>query len=290
MKIALIGAGQMGWPMAQHLSKAGHAVTVHYRRDATRGAAQAAGMAACPSIASAVAASDVVLSSLPNDDALIAVAKEVVDEAPAHAIFVDTSTVSLESSARAAALCEAKSLPFVRATVSGNSRMAELGQLTVMASGPRDAYERVKALLQLLGPSQFYLGEKEQARLMKLVVNLMIATTAGMLSEALALGEKGGLDWRQAWDVIAASAVGSPIVKVKSMQLRERDYSPTFTVTRFQKDIGLILDAGAQLHVPMALTAAVGQTLHAAVAQGDADLDFAAVIRVAERSAGLPVA
>src|SRR5437899_6752295 len=125
---------------------------------------------------------------------------------------------------------------------------------------------------------------------MKLVVNLMISATAGMLSEALALGEKGGLDWRQAWDVIAASAVGSPIIKVKSTQLRERDYSPTFTVVRFQQDMGLILDAGAQLHVPMALAAMVGQMLHAAVAQGDADLDFAAVIRVAARGAGLSVA
>jgi 3-hydroxyisobutyrate dehydrogenase len=197
MKIALIGAGQMGWPMAQHLSKAGHSVTVHYRRDAVRDAAQAAGMAASPSIASAVAAADVVLSSLPNDDALIAVAKEVAGNAPADAVFVDTSTVSLDSSASAAAFCEAQAIPFVRATVSGNSKMAELGQLTVMASGPPEACERVKPLLRLLGPSLFYLGDKEQARLMKLVVNLMIAATAGMLSEALALGEKGGLDWRQ---------------------------------------------------------------------------------------------
>jgi 3-hydroxyisobutyrate dehydrogenase len=157
-----------------------------------------------------------------------------------------------------------------------------------MASGPRSAYDTVAPLLRLFGPSQFYLGEGEQARLMKLVINLMIAATSGMLSEAMTLGRKGGLEWRQMWDVVCASAVGSPIIKAKAVQLREHDYTPTFTVEQMQKDVDLMLDAGAQLQVPMALTALVAQMLRAAAAQGDASLDYAAVIRAAARSAGLP--
>jgi len=167
--------------------------------------------------------------------------------------------------------------------------MAELAQLTVLGSGPKDAYEQVLPLLQLFGRSQFYLGEGDQARLMKLVINLMIASTSGMLAEALTLGEKGGLDWQQMWDVIGASAVGAPIVQAKAVQLRERDYTPTFTVDQMRKDVGLILEAGSQLDVPMTLTGRIDEMLHEASAQGDASLDYAAVIRVAERAAGIEV-
>lgn len=287
MKVAVIGVGKMGLPMARHLRAAGHAVVVYDRSEAARSQAQRAGLEPAAGLAQAVDGAEVVLSSLPHDAALVEVAQEVAARAAAGTVYVDTSTVSLAASAEAAAACARRGVAHVRATVSGNNKMAEAAQLTVMASGPEAAYARVKPLLAVFGPNQFYLGAGEQARLMKLIVNLMIAATSGMLSEALALGEKGGLDWRQMWDVIGASAVGSPIVKAKSVQLRERDYSPTFTVEQMQKDVGLILQAGAALQVPLALTAGVGQLLQAAAAQGDADLDYAAVIRAVARSAGL---
>lgn len=286
----MIGAGKMGLPMARHLVAAGHTVFVYDRSEAAQAGARRAGLALKDSLRAAVAAAEVVISSLPHDAAFLAVADEVVQHAAAGTVYVDTSTVSLQASATAAAVCAAKGIAHVRAAVSGNNKMAEMAQLTVMASGPADAYARVKPLLQTFGPTQFYVGGEDQARLMKLIVNLMIAATSGMLSEALILGEKGGLDWRQMWDVIGASAVGSPIVKAKAVQLRERDYTPTFTVDQMQKDVGLILEAGAQFHVPLALTASVGQMLHAAVAQGDAELDYAAIIRVAARGAGIATA
>lgn len=288
MKVALIGAGRMGLPMAQHLQAAGHTLLVHDSSEAAQANARAAGLRVTGGLPQAVAGAEVVISSLPHDAALLAVANEVAAHAAPGTVYVDTSTVSLAASAQAAAACHARGIAHIRATVSGNNKMAEAKQLTVMASGPEAAYARVKPLLATFGPSQFYLGGAEQARLMKLIVNLMIAATSGMLSEALTLGEKGGLDWKQMWDVIAASAVGSPIVKAKSVQLRERDYTPTFTVDQMQKDVGLILDAGADLHVPLALTAGVSQMLHAAAAQGDAGLDYAAVIRALARSAGVP--
>lgn len=290
MNIALIGAGKMGLPMARHLAAAGHTVSVYDRSEAAQAGARSAGLTLADSLQAAVAGAEVVISSLPHDAALLAVAAEVAQHAAAGTVYVDTSTVSLQASATAAAACTAQGIAHVRATVSGNNKMAEVAQLTVMASGPADAYARVKPLLQTFGPTQFYVGDEDQARLMKLIVNLMIAATSGMLAEALVLGQKGGLDWPQMWDVIGASAVGSPIVKAKAVQLRERDYTPTFTVDQMQKDVGLILEAGAQFHVPLALTAGVGQLLHAAAAQGDAALDYAAVIRAAARGAGIPTA
>src|SRR3546814_19019168 len=89
---------------------------------------------------------------------------------------------------------------------------------------------------------------------MKLVINLMVAHTAAMMAEALALGQKGGLQWQDLWQVIAASAVASPIVQAKAVPLRERDSSPTFTVEQIRKDLGLILDAGRQRGVAMPMT------------------------------------
>ena len=165
--------------------------------------------------------------------------------------------------------------------------MAEAAQLTVMASGPRAAYETVLPLLRTLGPNQFYLGEAEQARLMKLVVNLMIAQTSAMLAEALTLGRKGGLAWGDMWQVLGASAVASPIVKAKAVQLSQRDFTPTFTVEQMIKDLTLILGAGADSHVPLPQTALTHQLLHAALAQGDGLEDYAAIIKAVERSAGL---
>ena len=289
MKVAVIGVGKMGLPMAQHLQDAGHAVLVHDSSAAARAQAQAAGLRVAGGLPQALEGAEVVFSSLPHDAALLAVAQEVAAHAAAGTVYVDTSTVSLEASAQAAAACAARGVAHVRATVSGNNKMAEAAQLTVMASGPEEAYARVKPLLAAFGPNQFYLGDSEQARLMKLIVNLMIAATSGMLSEALALGQKGGLDWRQMWDVIAASAVGSPIVKAKAVQLREHDYTPTFTVGQMQKDVDLILAAGAGLHVPLVLTASVSQLLHAAAAQGEGGLDYAAIIRAVGRAAGVTV-
>ena len=289
MQVTVIGIGKMGLPMARHIATAGHAVVVYDNSAAARESAHAAGLQVVADLASAVKQADVVLSSLPHDDALLAVGAQVVANASAQAIYVDTSTVSMRASATCAEWCSSRGIAHVRATVSGNNKMAEQAQLTVLGSGPKAAYEQVLPLLQLFGPSQFYLGEGDQARLMKLVINLMIASTSGMLAEALTLGEKGGLDWQQMWDVIGASAVGAPIVRAKAVQLRERDYTPTFTVDQMRKDVGLILEAGSQLNVPMTLTGHVDQMLHEASAQGDANLDYAAVIRVAARAAGIEV-
>ena len=289
MQVTVIGVGKMGLPMARHIAEAGHAVVVYDDSAVARENAHAAGLQVLADLASAVRQAEVVLSSLPHDDALLAVGAEVVAHASAQAIYVDTSTVSMRASATCAEWCSSRGIAHVRATVSGNNKMAEKAQLTVLGSGPKAAYEQVLPLLQLFGRSQFYLGEGDQARLMKLVINLMIASTSGMLAEALTLGEKGGLDWQQMWDVIGASAVGAPIVQAKAVQLRERDYTPTFTVDQMRKDVGLILEAGSQLDVPMTLTGRIDEMLHEASAQGDDNLDYAAVIRVAERAAGIEV-
>lgn len=288
MQVHFIGVGKMGLPMASHLAAAGHGVTVSDPSAERRRLAQAQGLAVAEDAAGAIAAAQFIFSSLPNDAALLSVATQVAAAAQRDSIFVDTSTVSMPASSQTAARCAAAGVHCLRTTVSGNNKMAEAAQLTVMASGPRAAYDAVLPLLRLLGPHQFYLGEAEQARLMKLVVNLMIAQTSAMLAEALTLGRKGGLDWHAMWQVLTASAVASPIVRAKAVQLSERDFTPTFTVEQMIKDLELILCAGEASHVPLLQTAMTHKLMHAAVAQGNALDDYAAIIKVMERGAGLP--
>lgn len=287
--IHFIGVGKMGLPMASHLRAAGHGVTVSDPDPARLLLASAQGLEAA-TLPGACGRAQFVFSSLPHDDAVRAVAQQVAASAPQGAIYIDTSTVSQQASADAAAACTAQGVHYLRCTVSGNNRMAEAAQLTVMASGPRAAWDLALPLLQAFGPGQFYLGAAEEARLMKLVVNLMIAQTSAMLSEALTLGRKGGLGWQDMWQVLGASAVASPIVKAKAVQLSQRDFTPTFTVEQMQKDLQLILDAGHASQVPLAQTALTQQWMQAAVAQGDGQDDYAAIIKAVERSAGLPTA
>lgn len=286
MKIGFIGTGKMGLPMARHLANAGHDVVAYDIAGDQVAAARQAGLAVAASLAEAVGTAEVIFSSMPHDAAFTSVASQIAAAATPGALYIDTSTISPTASAAAAPLLAARDIAYLRVTVSGNNHMAEAAKLTAMVSGPSTAYERVRPLLAALGPTQFYLGDAEQARLMKLVVNLLIALTSGMLAEALTLGKKGGLDWQSMWNVITASAVASPIVKAKSEQLSVHDYTPTFTVEQMLKDVGLILDAGADLHVPMGLTALLGQMLHGAAAQGMAGDDYAAIIKSAALAAG----
>ena len=286
MKIHFIGVGKMGLPMAGHLRAAGHELTVGDLDTERQALARAQGLAVVEG-GMGVPSADVVFSSLPHDEALLGVARLVAAKGARGMVYVDTSTVSPQASAGVAALLEPAGVQYLRCTVSGNNKMAEAAQLTVMASGPRAAYDRVLPLLETFGPNRFYLGEAEQARLMKLVVNLMIAQTSAMLAEGLTLGRKGGLDWQDMWQVLAASAVGSPILKAKSVQLSQRDFTPTFTVEQMLKDVGLIMDAGAASDVPLPQTAMTQQLMRAAMAQGDGQQDYAAIIKAAERSAGL---
>ncbi len=284
-KIHFLGVGKMGLPMASHLKHAGHDLTVSDPSAERLDLARGAGLAVAEP--GALALADFVMSSLPHDAALLAVGQQVAQSASAGAVYVDTSTVSLAASAQVAERCNARGIAYLRTTVSGNNKMAEAAQLTVMASGPRAAYERAEPLLACWGPQRFYLGEGEQARLMKLVVNLLIAQTSAMLAEGLTLGRKGGLDWQDMWQVLCASAVGSPILKAKAVQLSQRDFTPTFTVEQMIKDLELIVGAARDVHAPLPQTAATLQLMHAAVSQGQALDDYAAIIKAVEASAGL---
>jgi 3-hydroxyisobutyrate dehydrogenase-like beta-hydroxyacid dehydrogenase len=287
LRIHVLGLGKMGLPMASLLQKAG------YQCSGSDPSSERCAMASALGISVIHAAQaigvEVFVSSLPDDGALLAVAETLCASSPSGVIWIDTSTVSAQASARAAELCIQAGVRYLRATVSGNNHMMEAAQVTVMASGPRVLYDEMVPVLQCFGPKLLYLGEAEESRLMKLVINLMIVQTSSMLAEALTLGQKGGLDWQNMWEVITASAVGSPIVKAKAEQLSQRDFRPTFTVPQMLKDVDLMLSEADRLRVPLPQTSLTRQSLLASLAQGYAEDDYASIIRVCEAAAGMGV-
>jgi 3-hydroxyisobutyrate dehydrogenase-like beta-hydroxyacid dehydrogenase len=288
VKLGWVGVGKMGLPMASHLLAAGHAVAACDTVPALVAAAVARGASAAGTPAEAARGAEIVFSSLPDDAALrrVALAADgVLAGAKPGTVFIDTSTVSPEVSAEVAKGASAKDVRYLRVTVSGNNKMAEAAALTVMASGERAVYDRCQPLLALFGPTQYYVGEAEQARTLKLVVNHMVYATIGGLAEALALGRRGGLDWGQMIDVIGASAIGSPLLKAKSAALKNRDFSATFTCLQARKDLGLIKDAAASSGVQAPLAAILAGLIEDCIAHGSADEDYAAMIKAVERSA-----
>jgi 3-hydroxyisobutyrate dehydrogenase len=249
--------------------------------------ARAQGLPVAGPLDQALAQASLVVSSLPADAALLDVADQLATHAAPGTAWIDTSTVSPEASRRAAARVQVRGVACLRATVSGNNTMAERAQLTVFASGDRATYDAVQPLLACWGPARHYLGDGEEARVAKLAVNLLIVGTSTMLAEALALGERGGLDRATLWDVIESSAAASPILRAKAPALRADDYTPTFTVEQMRKDVGLIRGAAQALGVATPVADAAGVALDRAAAQGEGGADYAVVIRLARRADGL---
>jgi 3-hydroxyisobutyrate dehydrogenase-like beta-hydroxyacid dehydrogenase len=140
-----------------------------------------------------------------------------------------------------------------------------------------------------LGNKLYHLGEGEQARFLKLAVNLMIGGTALLAAEALALGRRGGVDWAQMVEVVKSSAIGSPLMNYKAPLLAERDFSaPQFPARLMAKDLDLALAAAHEHEIPMPATSLARQFLGAMKATGRGDLDFFALVTLLEELAGLP--
>jgi 3-hydroxyisobutyrate dehydrogenase-like beta-hydroxyacid dehydrogenase len=234
-----------------------------------------------------IAAQNIIFTSLPDDAALRQVADELLPALPPGGVLVETSTVSPVVSAEIAKELAEHRIAYLRAPVSGNPIAAEAGKLTAMVSGPKEAFEVIRPLLASYSHAQFWLGDGEQARYTKLAVNLMLAVSAGMLGEALALARRGEVAAADVLDVIAASALGSPMVIGKVDFLKAEDFTPTFSGHQMAKDLDLILSAANATSVATPLAAFMRTQFAALAARGEIDQDFIAVVKVAQRLAGL---
>jgi 3-hydroxyisobutyrate dehydrogenase-like beta-hydroxyacid dehydrogenase len=231
----------------------------------------------------------VIFTSLPDDKAIrdLLLAKGLLDAIAPQSILIETSTVSAEISAELGEAAHEHKIDYLRLPVSGNAAIAHTGALTCFVSGSKAAFERVKPLLASFTRAQTYLGEAEQARYAKLAVNLMIAVSAGMMAESLALARKGGIGWQDILKVLDDSAVASPMVKYKTPPLARRDFESTFSCRQMAKDLDLILGAGHSTGVPLQLAAQLRETYSSLIAQGDGDADYIATVLHQERLSGL---
>ena len=285
MNVGWIGTGKLGLPMAARIAASGIGVRAYVRSPARVEAIRARHVV-CVTLEE-MAAQEIVFSSLPDDDALRQVAEELIPALRPGGTLVETSTVSSTVSAEIGEELAAQEITYLRAPVSGNPIAAEAGKLTAMVSGPKDAFEVIRPLIASYSHAQFWLGEGEQARYAKLAVNLMLAVSAGMLGEALALARCGQVATADLLDVIAASALGSPMVVGKVGFLKAADYTPTFSGQQMAKDLDLILSAANATGVAAPLAAFMRTQFAAMRARGEIEEDFIAVVKVAQRLAGL---
>ncbi len=285
--IGWIGAGKMGGPMSRRLIEAQHRVIVLDPDERSRQLAKDAGAEIADDLRHLAATADTVFSMIPNDavlDHIVASADGLAAHMSAGSVLVDTSTVSPAASRAVAERLAARGIQYVRAPVSGSTVMAGNGTLSVMASGPLAAYEHVEPLLATFSAKQFYLGDGEQARYLKLAVNTLVGATSSLLAEALAFGRKGGLTDQAMLDVISQSAVASPLIGYKRDMIVSRDFTPAFTVEQMIKDLDLIMGTARTDHVPMFLAALVRQQYEAAFAAGNAQRDFFVLCQPADEA------
>ena len=260
--------------MAERLLDAGYELLVFNRTPEKAGALAERGAAVAKTAAELVEQVDVVLTSLANDEAFEDVAASVVAAARPGAVFVDMSTVSPAVSARVATLAETASVRYLRAPVSGNPTVVRAGNLSFIVSGEQETLVHVEPVLRAIGPTIHHVGEAEQARVVKLAINLMIAGLAQLMSEALVLGEAAGVSRASLLEVMGNSAVGAPFVKYKTEPLLRDDFSATFTTALMEKDVDLVLAVAEEVGVELPLAGELKALLLSAIEAGYAEDDF----------------
>jgi 3-hydroxyisobutyrate dehydrogenase-like beta-hydroxyacid dehydrogenase len=289
--VGWIGLGKMGVPMAGHLLKAGFALTVYNRSSGPEVGLRDAGAAVAESPA-ALAPNVGTIISMTSDDTALA---DVTDgpngafgAAAPGTLFIDMSTVSPDISAKVGARANELGLGYLRAPVSGGVALAVAGTITVLASGVRGDFNKALPLFDAMAKKSFYVGEAEEARYIKLALNMMVGMTSAMMSEALVFAERGGAARDTILDVMGESAIASPLVGYKLEPMRKRDFSPTFSAKQMAKDYDLLLAAGRSTNTPLPLAAFVRQMWSSMIASGYGEEDFLAYVKIMESLSGTP--
>jgi 3-hydroxyisobutyrate dehydrogenase-like beta-hydroxyacid dehydrogenase len=288
--LGFVGLGVMGGQMVNRLLGKGHTVTGYNR---TRSKAQwliERGMTWADSPRSIAAAADVTFAMVTNSAALGTIAEGpdgILAGLNKGKIFVDMSTVSPDVSRSLAAKVREKGADMVDAPVSGSVITLQEGKLSVMVGGRRETFERVKPVLQDIGPKVTYVGDNGLALSMKIAINLSLATQMMAFSEGVLLAEKSGIARETAVDVLMHSAVASPMIQYRGPFVLHQPDEAWFDVNMMQKDMLLALEMGRQLDVPLPTTAVSNEFLTAARGMGLAKQDFAVVFDVLARMSGV---
>jgi len=290
MKIAFLGLGNMGSPMAANLAKAGHEVTGY-----DPAAPMPAGVRGAASAAEAVSGAEVVITMLPNGAILRDVAAEVIPAMAPGAVLVDCSTVDVDSARAVAGQAAAAGLEALDAPVSGGVGGATAGTLTFMVGGPESAFARVLPLFEVMGRKVVHCGGAGAGQAAKICNNMILGATMIVTCEAFALADKLGLDRQKMFDVVSTSSGSSwsmntycPAPGIGPASPADDGYKPGFAAELMLKDLRLSQQAAASADADTPMGALAMQLYETFVeAEGGRGKDFSAMLpRFEARSRG----
>lgn len=288
MRVAFLGLGIMGRPMATNLAKAGHEVTVWNRTSAAE--IEGAKTAATP--AEAAQGAEVVWMCVSDTKAVESVlfGKDGVESALQSGMtIVDSSTIAPSATRSFAERVYAKGVRYVDAPMTGSKVAAEGGTLIFMVGGDEPVVEELKPLFAAMGKKIFRMGDTGKGHATKLVMNLQIAVIYEGFAEALTLAAKLGVDAEALMPLINASMVHSGVVEYKAPFVLKHDFSPNFPLRLMYKDIRLALEAAKENRVKLPALETIEEVYEIASEDGNGDLDYAATITLLEKWAGVEV-
>ncbi len=290
-KLGFIGIGYMGRPIAQRLLKAGFSLTAYDRHRTKAEELVQYGGTVAENVAALSSNCDVVLSCLASDEAVLNIYKGA-DGAFANAhrgsLVIDLSTVNPKTSQELSRLGSARGVGVLDVTISGSTPAAEQGALTLFGGGDQECFAAAESIFKVISRKYFYLGPSGSGATMKLVVNSLLGIGMQAIAEAVALGEKAGLDRNRLLNVLSETAVVAPAHVGKLARAMKSDYSPQFPLRLMNKDFGLILNLAAAVGAQMPATHAAFEVNVAQSAQGQ-EQDFSAVILEMEKQANLVI-
>src|SRR5499427_8870676 len=282
----------MGSRMVERLLSAGHCVTGWNRTPSKAQWLVDRGMSWADSPREVALRADVVFTMVTDTDALHQVTRGengLLAGLTEGKVYVDMSTVSPAASRDLAEAVRAAGARMLDAPVSGSIVTLTRGELSVMVGGERETFERIRPILEDIGPTVTHVGPNGQAALMKIATNLGLAVQMLAFSEAVLLAEKGGISRETAVHVLTNSAIASPMIKYRAPYVLGQLEEVMFDVGMMQKDLRLALEAALELDVPLPTTAATNEFLTAARGMGLAHYDFAIVFDVLAAMAGIEV-
>jgi len=288
--IGFVGLGVMGGRMVVRLLAAGHAVTGYNRTRAKAAWLIERGMRWADSAREVAQAAGVTFSMVTDTAALQGITSGpdglLAGLGPGK-IYVDMSTVAPAVSREVAAAVRERGAQMLDAPVSGSVSTLEEGKLSIMAAGDQETFERVRPILEAIGPKVTYVGPNGRAVLMKIATNLSLAVQMLAFSEGVLLAERGGITRATAVEVLLNSVIASPMVRYRGPFVLRMPEEAWFDVGMMQKDMTLALDLGRELSVPLPATSATNQWLTAARGMGFGDRDFAVLFEVLSTMAGM---
>ena len=289
MRIGWIGAGRMGYAMAERLAKGGADVTIWNRTHskaeplATHGAKIAGAL-------TDLAACDIVFCMVSTWDDV----KEVVAgpagllSGPAKPrMLIECSSISLEGSAELRAILAKRGIEYLAAPVSGNAKVIKTGRLSFVCSGPKSAFDAALPMLQLIAPAASYVGEGELARIVKICHNVFLGVVTQSLAEITVLAQKAGVPRHAFLDFINQSVMGSTFSRYKTPAFVNLDFKVTFTPHLLRKDLDLGLDAARRFEVPMPLASLTRDIVQTLIGRGMTEEDFAQLLLLQAEASGI---